>query len=49
MTGKTILVLGGGIGGLTAANELQRLLPPGNRIVLVEKNPTHDFAPRSCG
>ena len=43
MTGKTILVLGGGIGGLTAANELQRLLPPGNRIVLVEKNPTARF------
>src|SRR4030043_794619 len=45
MTGKTILVLGGGIGGLTAANELQRLLPAGNRIVLVEKNPKHTFAP----
>ena len=45
MTGKTILVLGGGIGGLTAANELQRLLPPGNRIILVEKNPKHAFAP----
>ena len=45
MTGKTVLILGGGIGGLTAANELQRLLPPGNRVVLVEKNPQHAFAP----
>jgi sulfide:quinone oxidoreductase len=45
MSGKTILILGGGVGGLTAASELRRLLPGEHRIVLVEKNPQHAFAP----
>ena len=45
MSGKTILILGGGVGGLTAANELRRLLPGEHRVVLVEKNPQHAFAP----
>ena len=45
MTGKTVLILGGGIGGLVAASELRRLLPNEHRIVLVEKNPQHAFPP----
>jgi sulfide:quinone oxidoreductase len=45
MSRKTILILGGGIGGLVAASELRRLLPDEHRIVLVEKNPKHAFPP----
>lgn len=45
MNGKTIAILGGGVGGLVAANELRRQLPVGHRVVLVEKNPQHTFAP----
>ncbi len=45
MSGKTIIILGAGVGGLVAANELRRLLPGEHRIVLVEKNARHAFAP----
>ena len=45
MPGKTVLILGGGVGGLTAASELRRLLPSEHRVILVEKNPQHFFAP----
>ncbi|OGO23280.1 MAG: hypothetical protein A2144_12085 [Chloroflexi bacterium RBG_16_50_9] len=40
MTGKKVLILGGGFGGLTAAQQLRRLLPPEHRIVVVEKKTT---------
>jgi sulfide:quinone oxidoreductase len=42
---STTLVLGGGIGGMVAANEIRRQLPSGHRVVLVEKNAQHAFAP----
>ena len=45
MASKTVLILGAGVGGLAAANELRRLLPREHRIVLVEKNARHAFAP----
>jgi sulfide:quinone oxidoreductase len=45
MGNKTVVILGGGVGGLIAANELRRLLPTEHRIVLVEKNAQHAFAP----
>lgn len=45
MTGKTAVVLGGGVGGLVAANALRRRLSPEHRVVLVEKNPSHAFPP----
>ncbi|MBI5031881.1 MAG: NAD(P)/FAD-dependent oxidoreductase [Chloroflexi bacterium] len=45
MSGKTVLILGGGVGGLVAANELRQRLPREHRIVLVEKNAQHTFAP----
>jgi sulfide:quinone oxidoreductase len=37
MSRKTVLVLGGGIGGLTAANHLRRLSPAEHRIVVIER------------
>lgn len=47
MTGeKTALVLGGGVGGLIAANVLRKLLGGrNNRVVLVERQPNHLFQP----
>ena len=45
MAGKTILILGGGIGGTVAANQLRKLLPREHRIVLIEKEAQQAFAP----
>ena len=42
---RTILVLGGGVGGLVAAHELRRLLPPEHRVILVDREPSFVFAP----
>ena len=41
---KTVLILGGGIGGIVAATRLRKLLDPGHRVVLVDKEATHVFA-----
>ena len=35
---KTIVILGGGVGGLVAANRLRRLLNREHRIVLVDRS-----------
>src|SRR3990172_308964 len=40
MSGKTVLILGGGIGGLAAATHLRRLLPAAHDVVVVEKRET---------
>ncbi|MBI3977332.1 MAG: NAD(P)/FAD-dependent oxidoreductase [Chloroflexi bacterium] len=40
MAGRTVVVLGAGLGGLTAVNALRPLLPREHRIVLVDKRPT---------
>ena len=45
MIGKTVLVLGGGFGGLTAAQHLRRRLPPEHRVVVVEKNNSFYLSP----
>ncbi len=45
MPGKTVVILGGGIGGIIAAKRLSRSLGRGHRIVLVERNPEHIFSP----
>lgn len=44
MASKTAVILGGGIGGIVAANDLHRKLP-GHRVVLVERNAEHTFPP----
>ncbi len=43
--GCTVVVLGGGIGGMVAANEVRRRLAATHRVVVVEKNAQHAFAP----
>ncbi len=42
---KKIIILGGGIGGVVSANLLRKKLPIEYRIILIEKNPVHYFAP----
>ncbi len=44
MAGKTIAVLGGGVGGLVAVNRLRKLLSREHRIVLIDRNVWHSFA-----
>lgn len=45
MNGRTILVLGGGIGGIVTAQELRKKLSGKHRIVLIDKTKQHVFAP----
>lgn len=42
---QTVLVLGGGIGGLVAANRLRRSLSPKHRVVLIDRESSFLFAP----
>ena len=44
-TGKTIIVLGGGIGGIVAATRLRKQLPPEHRIILIERESRYAFSP----
>ncbi len=44
MAGKNIVILGGGIGGLVAANELKKNLGSEHKIIIVDKNVNHNFA-----
>ncbi|MBF8268011.1 MAG: pyridine nucleotide-disulfide oxidoreductase [Dehalococcoidia bacterium] len=45
MAGKTVVVLGGGVGGLVTANELRQRLGPEHRVVLVDREGVHVFWP----
>lgn len=45
MAEKTVLILGGGIGGHVAANRLHRLLGRRHRIVLLDRELTFTFSP----
>lgn len=42
---RTALVLGAGIGGLVAAEELRKRLPRTDRVVVVDRAAQHSFAP----
>lgn len=42
---KTVLVLGGGVGGLVAANRLRKLLPAQHRVVLIDRERQQVFQP----
>jgi len=44
MVGKTVAVLGGGVGGLVAANRLRKLLPREHRVVLINRSVWHSLA-----
>ena len=44
VTGQTVLVLGGGIGGVAAANRLRGRLDGRHRVVLVNRDPDFTFA-----
>lgn len=45
MAGKTIVILGGGVGGLVAARELRSRLGREHRVVLVDRDRRHIFWP----
>lgn len=45
MSGHTIVVLGGGWGGLAAAHALRKALPAEDRVVIVEQRDTLTFRP----
>ena len=42
---KTILVLGGGIGGIVTASRLRKKLPAAHRVVLIERATDYVFSP----
>jgi sulfide:quinone oxidoreductase len=44
-TPKTIIILGGGVGGVVTARALRKRLPRPHRIVLVDREREHLFAP----
>ena len=42
---KTVVILGGGVGGLVTSNELRKALPKGHHVVLVERDTSFVFTP----
>ena len=45
MAGRTVLVLGGGVGGLVTANESRRRLDRADRVIVIEQAREHLFQP----
>lgn len=43
--GKTVVVLGGGVGGIVAAHRLRKGLAREHRVILVERETSHIFSP----
>jgi len=43
--GRTVLVLGAGIGGIVAAETLRKLLPASDRVIAVDRAGQHFFSP----
>ncbi|MDP1830076.1 MAG: FAD/NAD(P)-binding oxidoreductase [Archangium sp.] len=42
---RTVVILGGGVGGVVAARSLRKVLPRTHRVVLVDREREHLFAP----
>ncbi len=42
---KTVLILGGGVGGLVTANLLRKKIPRDHKVILVDRQPNHIFYP----
>src|SRR5678815_2444697 len=45
MAEHSVMVLGGGVGGVVTAVELRKKLPKHHQIVLIDREPEHVFAP----
>jgi sulfide:quinone oxidoreductase len=45
MAGRAVVVLGGGVGGIVAANELRRTLEPSDRVTVVDREARYLFQP----
>ncbi len=45
MTGRNIVIVGAGTGGIVLANRLREKLAPAHRIIVIERSETHAFAP----
>jgi len=43
--GRTVIILGGGVGGVVAATRLRQRLPERDRVVLVDRERNHVFQP----
>jgi len=43
--GQTVLILGGGIGGVVTASQLRKQLAPEHRVVLIEREDNYVFSP----
>ncbi|MDO8532822.1 MAG: FAD/NAD(P)-binding oxidoreductase [Dehalococcoidia bacterium] len=45
MSGKRVVILGGGVGGVVAANRLRKALGKEHQVTVIDQTRTHSFAP----